>query len=79
MTINNNMSEVKDVPESENKMSDQSVIVDVTKPKVHIGLFGAVTFGMGSMIGSGIFISPTGALQNAGSIGTLVSFFSQIN
>ncbi|XP_045215477.2 b(0,+)-type amino acid transporter 1-like [Mercenaria mercenaria] len=45
------------------------ITIDVAKPKVHIGLFGSVAFCMGSMIGSGIFISPTGALQNTGSIG----------
>ncbi|KAL4228203.1 hypothetical protein ACF0H5_013637 [Mactra antiquata] len=48
---------------------DGTVTVDVTRPMSHIGLFGAVTFGLGSMIGSGIFVSPTGALKSAGSIG----------
>ncbi|KAH3857943.1 hypothetical protein DPMN_100561 [Dreissena polymorpha] len=43
--------------------------LDVVNPKQHIGLFGAVTFGIGSMIGSGIFISPKASLALAGSQG----------
>lgn len=43
--------------------------VDIVKPRPQIGLLGAVSFGVGSMIGSGIFIAPKGALQNAGSVG----------
>ena len=42
---------------------------DVVKPKAQIGLLGAVAFSAGSMIGSGIFISPTGAFASVGSIG----------
>ena len=37
--------------------------------KRRIGLFGGIAFIMGSVIGSGIFISPKGALLNSGSIG----------
>jgi len=48
---------------------------DVVNPKRHIGLLSAVTFGAGCMIGSGIFVSPKGALHNAGSIGKCVSCF----
>ncbi|XP_045165905.2 b(0,+)-type amino acid transporter 1-like [Mercenaria mercenaria] len=57
---------------TENKTSewkDAEVEIEYVRPRSQIGLFGAVAFGMGSMIGSGIFISPKGALQNAGSPG----------
>lgn len=37
--------------------------------KPRIGLFSAISFVTGSIIGSGIFISPKGALVNAGSVG----------
>ncbi|WAR00516.1 BAT1-like protein [Mya arenaria] len=46
-----------------------TIEVEVVNPQQHIGLFGAVTFGVGSMIGSGIFISPKGALDHTGSPG----------
>ena len=46
-----------------------SITIDVVNFKPQIGLFSAVTFGVGCMIGSGIFISPKGALKNSGSIG----------
>ncbi|XP_060572674.1 b(0,+)-type amino acid transporter 1-like [Ruditapes philippinarum] len=63
------MDKVKSKSQPMNQSDNESVIIDVAKPKVHISLFGAVTFGMGSMIGSGIFISPAGTLHNSGSIG----------
>ena len=42
---------------------------EVVNPKPQISLLGGTTFAMGCMIGSGIFISPTGALESAGSVG----------
>ncbi|KAH3858023.1 b(0,+)-type amino acid transporter 1-like [Dreissena polymorpha] len=50
--------------------------LDVVNPKQHIGLFGAVTFGIGSMIGSGIFISPKASLAFAGSQGMSLVIWS---
>jgi amino acid permease len=68
------MDKGKSKSQSMNQSDNKSVIIDVAKPKVHISLFGAVTFGMGSMIGSGIFISPAGTLHNSGSIGKVALF-----
>ena len=48
-----------------NKENDANVVC----PKPQISLLGGTTFAMGCMIGSGIFISPTGALESAGSVG----------
>ncbi|XP_045202466.2 b(0,+)-type amino acid transporter 1-like [Mercenaria mercenaria] len=42
---------------------------DRIQVKERIGLAGGISFVMGAIIGSGIFISPKGALQNSGSIG----------
>ncbi|KAL4217594.1 Arf-GAP with SH3 domain [Mactra antiquata] len=56
---------------STKKMTEKTpnVTIEITKPKAHIGLLGAVAFGIGTMIGSGIFISATGALRFSGSVG----------
>ena len=45
------------------------VSIEVVKPKPQISLLGATTFAMGCMIGSGIFISPSAALESVGSVG----------
>lgn len=45
------------------------VDIEYVRPKSQIGLIAAVAFGIGSMIGSGILISPKRALQNSGSAG----------
>ena len=42
---------------------------DRVRVKRRIGLLGGIAFVMGSVIGSGIFISPKGALLNTGSVG----------
>ncbi|XP_045202375.2 b(0,+)-type amino acid transporter 1-like [Mercenaria mercenaria] len=42
---------------------------DRIRVKERIGLPGGIAFIMGAVIGSGIFISPKGALQNSGSVG----------
>ena len=58
--------------ESVIKMSEEPKITvecDRIPVKQRIGLFGGIAFVMGSVIGSGIFISPKGALLNTGSIG----------
>ena len=49
-----------------NRKEDDS---NVVCPRPQISLLGGTTFAMGCMIGSGIFISPTGALESAGSVG----------
>nr|CAX69456.1 L-amino acid transporter, LAT family [Schistosoma japonicum] len=60
---------------SENKKSDDgdiTVVVDnpdEVKLKRSIGLLTSITIIVGSMIGSGIFVSPTGILKNVQSIG----------
>lgn len=46
--------------------------VEVIVPKPQIGLISAITFGLGCMIGSGIFISPKGALRHSGSVGKYI-------
>ncbi|XP_060567979.1 b(0,+)-type amino acid transporter 1-like [Ruditapes philippinarum] len=46
-----------------------TVETDRIRVKERIGLFGGIAFIMGAVIGSGIFISPRGALKNSGSIG----------
>ena len=46
-----------------------NIETDRVHVKQRIGLLGGIAFVMGSVIGSGIFISPKGALVNAGSIG----------
>lgn len=51
------------------------VRVDFVNPKPEIGLVAAVAFGAGCMIGSGIFISPRGALKYSGSIGEAIFYF----
>ena len=60
-------------PSAENvdrlEQSKVEVSTDLVKPKAQINLLGAITFAMGSMIGSGIFISPAGALESVGSVG----------
>ena len=48
---------------------ENDIDTDIVKPKAQIGLVGAIAFTAGSMIGSGIFISPTGAFASVGSIG----------
>lgn len=52
-----------------NGAQEIGVDIEYVRPKSQIGLLGAVAFGLGSMIGSGIFISPKGALQYSGSAG----------
>lgn len=65
--------------EEKKETEGAEVEIEYVRPKSQIGLFGAVAFGIGSMIGSGIFISPKGALKNAGSPGKYThSFFSEI-
>lgn len=49
--------------------------MDVVNPKRHIGLLSAVAFGVGCMIGSGIFVTPKSALSNSGSIGNITHNF----
>jgi len=48
-----------------------TIEIDAIGTTRHIGLLGTVAFAVGSMIGSGIFISPKGALINTGSAGTV--------
>ncbi|VDP63085.1 unnamed protein product [Schistosoma mattheei] len=59
---------------AENKKLDDDVTVVVDKPdyvklKRSIGIVTSITILVGSMIGSGIFVSPTGILRNVRSIG----------
>ncbi|VDP42930.1 unnamed protein product [Schistosoma curassoni] len=59
---------------AENKKLDDDVTVVVNKPddvklKRSIGFVTSITIIVGSMIGSGIFVSPTGILLNVRSIG----------
>lgn len=68
MEINTNHNTKKANGEAKEKTSNE-VIIDVVNPKQEIGLWSAVTFGLGCMIGSGIFISPKGALSQSGSVG----------
>uniref|UniRef100_A0A0N4Z027 AA_permease domain-containing protein n=1 Tax=Parastrongyloides trichosuri TaxID=131310 RepID=A0A0N4Z027_PARTI len=42
----------------------------MTKKSNKMGLFGAISYIIGNIVGSGIFITPTGILQSANSIGT---------
>uniref|UniRef100_A0A0N5CCH0 AA_permease domain-containing protein n=1 Tax=Strongyloides papillosus TaxID=174720 RepID=A0A0N5CCH0_STREA len=42
----------------------------MTKNDNKMGLFGAISYIIGNIVGSGIFITPTGILQSANSIGT---------
>ncbi|XP_060567973.1 b(0,+)-type amino acid transporter 1-like [Ruditapes philippinarum] len=54
------------------KSTDGNTIVletDRIRVKERIGLWGGIAFIMGAVIGSGIFISPRGALKNSGSVG----------
>lgn len=51
------------------KTDGPNIVIEVVKPKEHMGLFGTVAFGVGTMVGSGIFISSTAALEFSGSIG----------
>lgn len=50
--------------------------IDRISVKRRIGLFGAITFIIGGIIGSGIFVSPKGALENSGSIGQCLVIWS---
>nr|CAH8854442.1 unnamed protein product [Trichobilharzia regenti] len=49
--------------------SDEGRNDDVVKMKKSIGLVNSITIIIGSIIGSGIFVSPTGILENVRSIG----------
>ncbi|KAL3320270.1 hypothetical protein Ciccas_001042 [Cichlidogyrus casuarinus] len=46
--------------------------VSSLKLKKHIGLMSSVTIIVGTIIGSGIFISPTGVIKNANSLGAAI-------
>jgi len=53
------------------KISMESITFEdgQVKLKKNLGLFSAVSMLTGLVIGSGIFVSPVGVLENAGSIG----------
>ena len=58
--------------ETENDVTKDEVVIETEgrlSVKRRIGLLGGVSFIMGSIIGSGIFVSPKAALQYTGSVG----------
>lgn len=50
--------------ETENKRKDEAIHL-----KRRIGLLPAISFIIGTVVGSGIFIAPKGVLMNSGSVG----------
>ena len=55
--------------ETRNSGTTVTFETDRIRVKERIGLWGAIAFIMGAVIGSGIFISPRGALKYSGSVG----------
>lgn len=56
---------ILDDNEASGKRNEEKLV----NPERQISLLGGTTFAMGCMIGSGIFVSPTGALERVGSVG----------
>lgn len=72
------MSDSKTMTKQAEKMSDSGTMTkqpekqnegDTVELRREIGLFSAVNLILGVMIGSGIFVSPSSALEYSGSVG----------
>lgn len=57
--------------EAENKTKDDAIYL-----KRRIGLLPSVSFIIGTVVGSGIFIAPKGVLMNTGSVGVSLIVWS---
>lgn len=62
-------AEVELLPTNSDKNNDASPAEDVICLKPKMSLLNGITVIVGSIIGSGIFVSPKGVLENTGSVG----------
>lgn len=60
-----NMNEAATSKQSTTKVADSGVV----RLERNLGLFSAITIIVGNIIGSGIFLTPSNVLENAGSVG----------